>query len=148
MRSTIIGIAAVALGTALTAAPAFAQSRSAPTYSNVGPNNGAPLSPNGIAAAANSYGGPGPGYIGPQGMHSTPAGYSNAGPYNGAPLSPNGIAAAANSYGGPGSGYIGPTGGRGSPAPYSNSAKSGAPLSPNGIGAAANSFGGPGYSAN
>jgi hypothetical protein len=34
-------------------APAFAQ-----TYSNMG-KNGAPISPNGLAAAANSLGGPG-----------------------------------------------------------------------------------------
>jgi hypothetical protein len=149
MRSMIItGIAALALGTALTAAPAFAQSRSAPAYSNVGPNSGAPLSPNGIGAAASAYGGPGPGYIGPQGARATPAGYSNAGPFGGAPLSPNGLAAAASSFGGPGPGYIGPAGGRGAPAPYSNTAKSGAPLSPNGIGAAASAYGGPGYSGN
>ncbi len=148
MRSMIIaGIAALALGTALASAPAFAQSRSAPGYSNTGPN-GAPLSPNGLAAAASSFGGPGPGYIGPQGARATPAGYSNSGPYNGAPLSPNGLAAAANSFGGPGPGYIGPAAGRGAPAPYSNMAKSGAPLSPNGIGAAANAYGGPGYSGN
>ncbi len=81
----IAGIAALALGTALASAPAFAQSRSAPGYSNTGPN-GAPLSPNGLAAAASSFGGPGPGYIGPQGARATPAGYSNSGPYNGAPF--------------------------------------------------------------
>ena len=149
MRSTIItGIAALALGTALAAAPAFAQSRTAPVYSNTGPFSGAPLSPNGLAAAASSFGGPGPGYIGPQGAHATPAGYSNAGPYNGAPLSPNGLAAAASSFGGPGPGYIGPNGGRGTPAPYSNVTKSGAPLSPNGLAAGASSFGGPGYQGN
>jgi hypothetical protein len=150
MRSIIMtGIAALALGTALTAAPAFAQSRSAPTYSNVGPMSGAPLSPNGIGAAASSMGGPGPGYIGPQGgSKTTPANYSNVGPNSGAPLSPNGIGAAANSMGGPGDGYIGPKGGKGTPAPYSNSVKSGAPLSPNGIGAAASAYGGPGYNGN
>ena len=148
MRSTIIaGIAALAVGTALASAPAFAQSRSAPTYSNTGPNNGAPLSPNGIGAAPSSFGGPGPGYIGPQGARATAAGYSNAGPFNSAPLSPNGIGAAPDSFGGPSSGYIGPSGGR-APAPYSNVAKSGAPLSPNGIGAAPSSFGGPGYNSN
>src|ERR1700744_3274579 len=107
MRSMIItGITALALGTALAAAPSFAQSRSAPAYSNTGPNSGAPLSPDGIGAAANSFGGPGPGYIGPQGAHASNAGYSNIGPNSGAPLSPNGIGAAANSFGGPGSGYI------------------------------------------
>jgi hypothetical protein len=141
MRSMIItSVAALALGTALASAPAFAQSR---PYSNIGPNNGAPLSPNGLAAAADSYGGPGPGYIGPQGARATPAGYSNMTP-GGSPLSPNGLAAAANSYGGPGPGYIGPQGGRGTPGPYSNAQKNGAPLSPNGLAAAANAYGGPG----
>jgi len=145
MRSTIIaGIAALAVGTALASAPAFAQSRSAPTYSNVGPSNGAPLSPNGIGSAPSSFGGPG--YMGPQGARTTAAGYSNVGPSNGAPLSPNGIGSAPSSFGGPG--YIGPSGSKGAPAAYSNMAKSGAPLSPNGIGAAPNSFGGPAYSSN
>jgi hypothetical protein len=148
MRSIITtGIVALALGTALAAAPAFAQSRSAPSYSNTGPNSGAPLSPNGIGAAASAMGGPGDGYIGPKGgPKTTPANYSNVGPTSGAPLSPNGIGAAASAMGGPGDGYIGPKGGKGAPAPYSNAAKSGAPLSPNGIGAAASAYGGPGYS--
>ena len=147
MRSTIVaGIAALAVGTALASAPAFAQSRSAPTYSNVGPSNGAPLSPNGIGSAPSSFGGPG-GYIGPQGARTTAAGYSNVGPSNGAPLSPERhwlqrLVPLA------GPGYIGPSGGQGAPAAYSNMAKSGAPLSPNGIGAAPNSFGGPAYSSN
>jgi hypothetical protein len=146
MRSVIItGIATLAVGTALASAPAFAQSRTTPTYSNTGPMNGAPLSPNGLAAAANSFGGPGPGYIGPQGSsNAKPMAYSNTGPMSGAPLSPNGLAAAANSYGGPGPGYIGPQGGHGTPMAYSNSQKNGAPLSPNGLAAAANSMGGPG----
>jgi hypothetical protein len=146
MRSNILaGIAALALGTALAAAPAFAQSRSAPSYSNTGPYSGAPLSPGGIAAGASAFGGPGPGYIGPQGAHATPAGYSNVGPNGGAPLSPGGIGAAASAFGGPGPGYIGPQGGRGTPAPYPNTQRSGAPLSPGGIAAGASAFGGPGY---
>jgi hypothetical protein len=143
-RSTLT-LAALVLGAACASVPAFAQSRASnPSYSNVGPNSGAPLSPNGISAAANSFGGPGPGYTGPSGGKGTPAAYSNN-VAAGSPLSPNGIAAAANSYGGPGPAYIGPVGGRGTPSAYSNSVASGAPLSPDGISAAANSFGGPGY---
>jgi hypothetical protein len=148
MRSRIIlGIAALTLGTALAAAPAFAQSRTTtPSYSNTGPYSGAPLSPGGIGAAASAYGGPGGGYIGPQGAHtSTPANYSNTGPNSGAPLSPGGIGAAASAYGGPGGGYIGPQNGKGTAAPYPNTQKSGAPLSPGGIGAAANAYGGTAY---
>jgi len=124
-QKMIVGIAALALGTALASAPALAKSKTtpaAPTYSNTGPW-GAPLSPNGISAAASAYGGPGfngpydqapahgtlmayvPGGGTPQGRQSAhtapPPAYSNTGPW-GAPLSPNGISAAANAYGGPG----------------------------------------------
>ncbi len=150
MRSRITIATALALGTALTAAPALAQVRQpAPSYSNTGPYSGAPLSPGGISAAASSFGGPGPGYIGPSGGGATAAKYSNTGPYSGAPLSPGGISAAASSFGGPGPGYIGPGPGRLTPSPsYSNTRASGAPLSPNGISAAASSYGGPGYQGN
>jgi hypothetical protein len=59
----IVGLAALALGTAVASAPAMAKSKTktttgAPSYSNMGPT-GAPLSPNGIGAAASAYGGPG-----------------------------------------------------------------------------------------
>jgi hypothetical protein len=168
MRSRItVAMTALALGTALAAAPALAQTRQpAPSYSNTGPYSGAPLSPGGISAAANSFGGPGPGYIGPSGGgKAAPANYST-GP-TGAPLSPGGISAAANAYGGPG--YMQTAGSSPSgtpshsralyaysssgtaPAPassYSNTRPSGAPLSPGGISAAANAFGGPGYQGN
>lgn len=136
------GFAAVALGTALACTAALAQQ---------GPR-GAPLSPGGISAAASAYGGPGPGFIGPdpQGRFAgfTPTDYSIAG-LRGAPLSPGGISAAANSFGGPGPGYIGPDNlgrtFRASTLTYSNTGLHGAPLSPGGISAAANAFGGPGY---
>jgi hypothetical protein len=147
MRARIT-LAAIALGAACVSAPAFAATKqTTPTYSNVGPNSGAPLSPGGIGAGANAYGGPGPGYIAP--MHP-PAKldavkYSNVGPNSGAPLSPGGIGAGANAFGGPGGGYIGPQGATATPAPYSNIGPRGAPLSPGGIGAGANAFGGPGY---
>ncbi len=157
----VIGVAALALGIAT--APAMAKNvksiviHPATSYSNTGPWS-APLSPNGIGAAASAFGGPG--YNGPYGQtfHATPANYSNAGPWN-APLSPNGIGAAASAFGGPG--YNGPygdtTGTSGLYASaagtrayagtvkYSTLGPSGAPLSPNGIGAAADAFGGPGY---
>jgi hypothetical protein len=142
MRARItLSIATIALGAVVMSASAFAETY---TYSNM-QKSGAPLSPNGLAAAANSFGGPGPGYIGPA-TKSTPAPYSNA-QKSGAPLSPNGLAAAANSFGGPGPGYIGPNT-KVTPAPYSNVTKSGHPLSPNGLAAAANSLGGPGYQGN
>jgi hypothetical protein len=144
-RSTLT-LAALVLGAACASVPALAQSRqSNPSYSNTGPYNGAPLSPNGISAAASSFGGSGPGYIGPTGGKGAPAPYSNS-VASGAPLSPNGIGAAASSYGG--SAYVGPSGSKGSPAPYSNNMASGAPVSPNGISAGGISFGGPGYMGN
>ena len=144
-RSTLT-LAALVLGAACASVPALAQSRqSNPSYSNTGPYSGAPLSPNGIGAAASSYGGSGPGYIGPTGGKGTPAPYSNS-VASGAPLSPNGIGAAASSYGG--SAYVGPSGSKGSPAPYSNNMASGAPVSPNGISTGGSSFGGPGYMGN
>jgi hypothetical protein len=170
MHSKItMGIAALVLGTACTAAPAFAAKKQVvvihPTsVSNTVPAGNAPLSPNGISAAANAFGGPG--YNGPYGAapaHVAPATYSNTGPGGSAPLSPNGISAAASAFGGPG--YNGPyaetsqahgsglsayasTSGRGAPAStvtYSTQGPNGAPLSPNGISAAADAFGGPGY---
>jgi hypothetical protein len=144
-RSTIT-LTALVLGVACASVPAMAQSRqSNPSYSNTGPYSGAPLSPNGIGAAASSFGGSAPGYIGPTGGKGAPAAYSNN-VASGAPLSPNGIGAAASSYGG--SAYVGPTGGKSAPSSYSNNASSGAPISPNGISAAASSFGGPGYMGN
>jgi hypothetical protein len=142
MRARIIlSVATIALGAVVLSAPAFAQKY---VYSNV-QKSGAPLSPDGLAAGANSFGGPGTGYIGPT-SSSTPAAYSNV-QKGGAPLSPNGLAAGANSFGGPGPGYIGPTASS-KPAPYSNVRASGAPLSPNGLAAGPNSFGGPGYQGN
>jgi hypothetical protein len=168
-RRITMSFAALVLGTACTAAPAFAAKKQAtvihPTNtSNAVPAN-APLSPNGISAAANAYGGPG--YNGPYGAapaHVAPATYSNAGPGGSAPLSPNGISAAASAFGGPG--YNGPYGetaqthGSGlnafastngqsahaSTVTYSTLGPKGAPLSPGGISAAADAFGGPGYS--
>ncbi len=109
MHSKIMmGAAVLALGTAFASAPAFAAAKkvvvihpATPSYSNTGPWS-APLSPNGIAAAASAYGGPG--YNGPYGgapYHATALKYSNTGP-KGAPLSPNGIGAAADAFGGPG----------------------------------------------
>ena len=98
MRARItLSVATIALGAIVMSAPAFAQ-----TYSNM-QKSGAPLSPNGLASAANSYGGPSGGggaYLGP-GTRVTPAPYSNV-TKSGHPLSPNGLAAAANSMGGPG----------------------------------------------
>jgi hypothetical protein len=146
-RSTLT-LAALVLGAACASVPALAQSRqSNPSYSNTGPYSGAPLSPDGIGAAASSFGGSAPGYIGPTGGKGKPTPYSNS-VASGAPLSPNGIGAAASSFGGSAPGYIGPTGGKGAPAPYSNNLASGAPISPNGISAAASSYGGPGYMGN
>jgi hypothetical protein len=168
MHSKIMmGMAALALGTAFASAPAFAAAKkvvvihpAAPSYSNTGPWS-APLSPNGISAAASAYGGPG--YNGPYGgapYHTTAVTYSNTGPWS-APLSPNGISAAASAYGGPG--YNGPygatagdhtsglyasaggLGARTTTVTYSTLGPKGAPLSPNGISAAADAFGGPGY---
>jgi hypothetical protein len=124
MHSKIMmGMAALALGTAFASAPAFAAAKkvvvihpAAPSYSNTGPWS-APLSPNGISAAASAYGGPG--YNGPYGAtagdhtsglyasagglgaRTTTVTYSTLGP-KGAPLSPNGISAAADAFGGPG----------------------------------------------
>jgi hypothetical protein len=142
MRSVItIGVAALALSTA--AVSAFAEN--VPSYSNTGPRS-APLSPGGISAAASAYGGPGPGYIGPEhGGAASNLTYSNTGPRS-APLSPGGISAAASAYGGPGAGYIGPEkAGPVSAVTYSNITASGAPLSPGGISAGASAYGGPGY---
>jgi hypothetical protein len=145
MRARItLSVATIALGAVVIAAPAFAQTY---VYSNV-QKSGAPLSPNGLAAGANSMGGPsayGGMYNGPS-TRSTPAAYSNL-QKSGAPLSPNGLAAGANSFGGPGPGYIGPTTST-HPAAYSNVTSSGHPLSPNGLAAGANSLGGPGYQGN
>ena len=139
-----LSVATIALGAVVLSVPAFAQSY---VYSNV-QKSGAPLSPNGLAAGANSFGGPGPGYIGPKEVPAKPMAYSNV-QKNGAPLSPDGLAAGANSFGGPGSGYIGPTTPTSvKPMAYSNVRASGAPLSPNGLAAGANSFGGPGYQGN
>jgi hypothetical protein len=134
MHSKIItAAAALTLGAAFASAPALAQQ--------------APLSPGGITAAADSFGGPG--YSGPvapaQKGKSKPVTYSTSGP-TGAPLSPGGITAAADSFGGPS--YSGPEGhpqADGKPASFSSRGPGGAPLSPGGVTAAASSFGGPGY---
>jgi hypothetical protein len=150
----MMSIAALVLGTACAAAPALAAKKVKPivihpaiyNYSNTGPAGSAPLSPNGISAAASAYGGPG--FNGPYGdqtqTHVTPMNFSTSGP-KGTPLSPGGIGAAASAFGGPG--YNGPyeTTPHASTTKYSTMGPSGAPLSPNGIGAAANAFGGPGY---
>jgi hypothetical protein len=154
---TVMGIAALALGIACATAPAVAKDRKtifihpATSYSNTGPWS-APLSPGGIAAAGDAFGGPG--FNGPYGQtyRATPATYSNSGPWS-APLSPGGIAAAGDAFGGPGfNGPYGATARTGSglyayasTVKYSNTGPSGAPLSPGGIGAAADAFGGPGY---
>src|SRR5208282_1598131 len=108
--NTKITLAALALGVCLASAPAFAQ-----TSGCVSP---APLSPGGIGTAADSFGGPGPGYIGPVACPSgqgTLFNYvapetSGQAPANTqlAPLSPGGIGTGADSFGGPGPGYIGP----------------------------------------
>jgi hypothetical protein len=149
MRARItLSLAAIALGAASITAPAFAATKqTTPTYSNIGPNSGAPLSPGGIGAGANAFGGPGAGYIAP--VHPPaklePVKYSNVGPNNGAPLSPGGIGAGANAFGGPSDGYIGPHGAKGTPAAYPNIGPRGTPLSPGGIGAGASAFGGPGF---
>jgi hypothetical protein len=143
-RSTLT-LAALVLAAACASVPAFAQSRqSNPSYSNTGPSNGAPLSPNGISAAPSSFGGPG--YIGPSAGKGTSSGAYSNNLASGVPLSPNGISAAPSSYGGPG--YMAPSGGKSAPAPYSNNVASGAPLSPNGISAAPSGYGGPGYMGN
>ena len=134
MPSKIItAAAALALGAAFASVPAFAQQ--------------APLSPGGVTAAADSFGGPG--YSGPaapaQKSKGKPVTYSTTGP-TGAPLSPGGTTAAADSFGGPG--YSGPEvhpQADGKPATYSSTGPGGAPLSPGGVTAAASSFGGPGY---
>jgi hypothetical protein len=134
MHSKIItAAAALTLGAAFASAPALAQQ--------------APLSPGGITAAADSFGGPG--YSGPvapaQKGKRKPVTYSTSCP-TGAPLSPGGITAAADSFGGPG--YSGPEGhpqADGKPASFSSTGPGGAPLSPSGVTAAASSFGGPGY---
>jgi hypothetical protein len=157
MRPRIVmSLAVLALGTACASAPAFAKHAKHVTqvviplsYSNTGPWS-APLSPNGISAAASAFGGPG--FNGPYGQtaqngrtaYASTANYSNTGPSR-APLSPNGIGAAADAFGGPG--YNGPYGQpvHVSPVTYSTLGPKGAPLSPNGIGAAADAFGGPGY---
>jgi hypothetical protein len=142
--SSTLTLAALVLGMACASVPAFAQSRQSGTgsgYSN-STASGAPVSPNGISAAASAYGGPG--YMAPVTGKSEPAGYSNS-VAQGAPLSPNGIGAAPTSYGGPG--YMAPVTGKSStPAAYSNNMASGAPISPGGISAAANAYGGPAYS--
>jgi hypothetical protein len=149
MQSRIMmAVAALALGTACASAPAFAAKKVVVihplSYSNTGPWS-APLSPGGISAAADAFGGAG--YNGPYGApyHAVKTSYSNTGPWS-APLSPGGISAAASAFGGPG--YNGPYGGapyHATTLKYSNTGPSGAPLSPGGISAAADAFGGPGY---
>ncbi|HUE11158.1 MAG TPA: hypothetical protein VMQ54_09485 [Steroidobacteraceae bacterium] len=114
--------AALVLGAAFASVPAFAQNvpgSACPTGRQL-----APLSAGGIGTAADSFGGPGPGYIGPtcgqptshvlfnysSNMGSETRGTPSQAPSNRqlAPLSPGGIGTAASSFGGPGPGYIGP----------------------------------------
>jgi hypothetical protein len=148
MRARIvIGFAAFALGTCASVS-AFAAPKQTVTihpmsYSNTGPWK-APLSPNGVAAAANAFGGPGwQAYdVGP--YHATTAKYSNTGPWS-APLSPNGVAASADAFGGPGWQAYNVGAYHATALKYSNTSPKGAPLSPNGVAAAADAFGGPGY---
>ena len=151
MHSKItMGVAALALGSVCASAPALAKKHvtihpaSTLSYSNTGPWK-APLSPNGVSAAADAFGGPG--YNGPYGgapYHAVAVTYSNTGPWS-APLSPNGVSAAASAFGGPG--YNGPYGVpyHASTLKYSTLGPSGAPLSPNGVSAAASAFRGPGF---
>ncbi|HEY2532360.1 MAG TPA: hypothetical protein VGJ20_31265 [Xanthobacteraceae bacterium] len=170
-RSITIGFAALTLGTAFSSSAALAQQSASvaghPTRVSVARHNSrhrprsvsgrassatvaqsAPLSPGGVGAAADSFGGPG--YMGPDpgpGRSDNTRNYSVVDPPGGpaAPLSPGGIGTGANSFGGPG--YSGASAGASGyrSSNYSISGLHGAPLSPGGIGAAADSFGGPGY---
>jgi hypothetical protein len=166
MHSRIMmGVAALALGTACATAPAMAKNVKEivihpQSYSNTGPWS-APLSPGGISATGDSFGGPG--FNGPSGMpyHPVDVKYSNTGPWS-APLSPGGISATGDSFGGPGfngpfggtasssglNAYASTAGARTSTVTYSNNRPSGAPLSPGGIATGGSSFGGPGYNSN
>ena len=93
MRATItLSVAAIALGAVVISAPAFAQ-----TYSNM-KQDGHPISTNGLAAAANSLGGPGYQEPGPK---VAPGPYSNM-KQDGHPIGTNGLAAGASTMGGPG----------------------------------------------
>src|ERR1700761_8590883 len=105
--------AAAALSTALASAPAFAQPTkqkvlhqpSGSTASPASLSPSAPVSPGGIGASPNMYGG-GPGFIGEvHGTASNSTAYSATGS-KGAPVSPGGIGASPNSFNG-GPGYSG-----------------------------------------
>lgn len=170
-RSITIGFAALTLGAAFASSAALAQQSGSvaghPTRTSLVRHNkrhrprpvsarvssptvaqSAPLSPGGIGAAADSFGGPG--YIGPDpgpSRSNNSRNYSVVDPPGGpaAPLSPGGIGTGADSFGGPG--YMGPVAGASGyrPSNYSIAGPNGAPLSPGGIGTGADSFRGPGY---
>jgi hypothetical protein len=148
MRPSIpLVFAAVTLGTALASAPAFAQPTkqkvlrppSATTASPASLSPSAPVSPGGIGASPNSYGG-GPGFSGEvHGTATSSTTYSGTAA-KGAPVSPGGIGASPNSFNG-GPGYSGDVNG-------SSNASAGKPVaysgSPGGISTSPNSMG-PGY---
>src|SRR5208282_4197212 len=138
--NTKITLAALALGVCLASAPAFAQ-----TSGCVSP---APLSPGGIGTAADSFGGPGPGYIGPV---ACPSGQGTLFNYV-APVTHGQVPAKGRLFN-----YVAPVTHGQVPAKgrlfnYVAPETSGqapantqlAPLSPGGIGTGADSFGGPG----
>jgi hypothetical protein len=134
MRPSItLAFAVAALGTALASAPALAQPTKQkvlhqPTDSAASPASlspSAPVSPGGIGASPNMYGG-GPGFVGE--VHGTTgkATAYNATASKGAPVSPGGIGASPNSFNG-GPGYSGDVAANvsssgGKPVAYSGSA--------------------------
>ncbi len=145
MRSSItLVLAAAALGTALASAPAFAQPTkqkvlrqpSATTASPASLSPNAPVSPGGIGASPNSYGG-GPGFSGEvHGTATSSATYSGTAA-KGAPVSPGGIGASPNSFnGGPGySGDVSGSANSGASKPVAYSGSSGGiSTSPNSVG--------------
>jgi hypothetical protein len=141
MRPSItLVFAAAALGTALASAPAFAQPTkqkvlhqpASASPSSLSPS--APVSPGGIGASPNSYGG-GPGFSGEvHGTATSSATYSGTA-VKGAPVSPGGIGASPNSFNG-GPGYSGDVNGSanstGKPTVYSSSS-GGISASPNSV---------------
>jgi hypothetical protein len=143
MRPSItLVFAAAALGTALAAAPAFAQptkqkvlhqpSSSSASPASLSPN--APVSPGGIGASPNSYGG-GPGFSGEVHGSATASTTYSGTASKGAPISPGGIGASPNSMNG-GPGYSGDVGASanstGKPTVYSSSS-GGISASPNSV---------------
>jgi hypothetical protein len=145
MRPSITFVfAAAALGTALASAPAFAQPTkqkvlhqpSGSTASPASLSPSAPVSPGGIGASPNSFGG-GPGFVGEvHGSAGNSTAYSGTAS-KGAPVSPGGIGASPNSFNG-GPGYSGDvaanaSSGAGKPVAYSASS-GGISTSPNSVG--------------